>query len=229
LRAYVTEDGVTSYGKTIEFNTLTGTPTGTWFHYDDGFNYDGIGLTEGGSFDLAIRIPSSDLQNYDGFYVSKIKFYVKVGSPTAINVTLWEGSVEPELVYDEEVLNYNVEAWTEYTPTQQYVINSNIELWVGLWVQNHLADTYPAGVDDGPAVTGKGDMMSFDDGGEWVTLSSMSLDYNWNIQVYITNYKGQEKQLIISDPEKREHKFKSIQNGSGNRIASEKQNSKLDR
>ena len=231
LRAYVTERGITSYGNTIEFKTESGTPppVSKWFNYDDGFNFDGIGLTDGGNFDLAIRIPTSDLQSYNGFYVSKFRFFVKIGDPVEYNVTVWEGSGTPDLIYTEGVPNYNVEAWTEYIPTQQYVINSSQELWVGLWVVNHAAGTYPAGVDDGPAIAGKGDMLSFDDGDTWETLSGVGLDYNWNMQVYVTNNAGQEKQLVINKPKIRERKTANEQTVLGNQIASKKQNNNLDR
>jgi hypothetical protein len=210
LRAYVTENGITNYGQTIVFKTDPGTTSGNWFKYDDGVNYDGIGITDGSDFDLAIRIPSSSLQNYNGFYVSKFRFFVKVGNPVKYSVTLWEGSGAPDLIYTEEVYNYNVEAWTEYTPSHQYVINSTKELWVGLWIVDHPAGTYPAGVDNGPAITGKGDMLSLDDGGTWETLYSIGLNYNWNMQVYVSNNKGEEKQLIIGNAE--EPKLKNIPN-----------------
>jgi hypothetical protein len=228
LRAYVTENGVTNYGQTIEFTTDPGTSSGYWFKYDDGVNYDGIGITDGSDFDLAIRIPTSDLQSYNGFYVSKFRFFVKVGNPVEYNVTLWEGSGTPDLIYTEEVYNYNVEAWTEYTPNQQYVINSTKELWVGLWIVDHPAGTYPAGVDNGPAIIGKGDMLSLDDGGTWETLYSIGLNYNWNMQVYVTNNKGEEKQLMIGNTENRKQKDTSKKNPSGNRVASEKQSNNPD-
>lgn len=226
LRAFVKADGNISFGNTIKFETQTGTPSGTWFNYDDGTFYTGIGRTGGGGFDLAIRIPTSDLQDFNGFYVSKFKFYVTEGNPVEYAVTVWEGSDTPDLIYYEDVQSYNVDAWTEYSPSQQYVINSSNELWVGLWVQNHLADTYPAGVDDGPAVVGKGDMISFDDGGEWSTLSSGGLDYNWNLQVYVTNYKGVEKQITLGNTTNYE-RVKSNKNEGLNTAVAKKQNSNL--
>ncbi len=229
VRAYATNAAGTAYGTQRTFITEAGgPPPGTWFNYDDGTFYTGIGRTGGGSFDLAIRIPTSDLQAYNGFYVSKVKFYVTEGYPVEYNMTLWEGSGTPDLINDENIPNYNINAWTEYSPSYQHVINSNLELWVGLWVQNHLDETYPAGVDDGPAIAGKGDMISFDDGGEWQTLSSGGLDYNWNFQVYVTNNKGVEKQLTISNPVIRD-KVKSNSVIGINKAVSKKQNNNISR
>jgi len=219
VRAYVTNSAGTAYGDQKTFTTEAGgPPTGTWFNYDDGTFYTGIGRTGGGSFDLAIRIPTNDLQDYHGFSISKVKFYVSEGYPVEYNLTIWEGSVTPDLINDENIPNYNVNTWTEYTPNYQHVINSNLELWVGLWVQDHLADTYPAGVDDGPAIAGKGDMISFDDGGEWQTLSSGGLDYNWNFQVYVSNYKGEEKQLLITNPKNRDRVLSTNKKSTGSNV-----------
>ena len=62
---------------------------------------------------------------------------------------------------------------------------------------------YPAGVDQGPAITGKGDLISVD-GSPWQALSfNPDLDYNWNLQIYVSNAKGEEKMLnatVQDDP-----------------------------
>ena len=54
-----------------------------------------------------------------------------------------------------------------------------------------------AGVDDGPAIAGAGDMISFDVGVTWESMyaTNSSLNYNWNLEVYITNEKGVEVKI----------------------------------
>jgi len=203
FRAFIQESSSVVYGEVYEFKTLPGTtPTGEWLHYDDGFNNDGIGLTEGGSFDLAIRFTTFDLQDYDGFEVTRIRFFPREGSPTEYYSTLWDGST-PDLVYTELISNPNIGNWTEYYPSEIYTINSNIDLWIGIWVFGHPPGVYPAGVDDGPAVSGYGDLFSQDDGDTWESLADLLLDYNWNLQVYVTNEKGQEVELVKRDPQRK--------------------------
>jgi hypothetical protein len=202
FRAYIRNASQLYYGEVFEFKTLPGTtPTGEWLHYDDGFNNDGIGLTEGGSFDLAIRFTTFDLQDYNGFEVTRIRFFPREGNPTLYYSTLWHGST-PDLEYAELISNPLIGNWTEYYPTQIYTINSNVELWIGIWVFEHPAGLYPAGVDDGPAVPGKSDLFSQDDGTTWESLADLGLNYNWNLQVYVTNEKGVEVELVKKDPQR---------------------------
>ena len=203
LRAYVVEpSGKVTYGNTMQFKTQSSGISSIWLNYDDGENADGIGLTEGGSFDVAIRFPIQILQSYNGFKVSKIKFFPREGT-TQYSITIWEGTDTPTLLHHEVVNNPQIGSWTEFAPSYTYTIHSNQEFWVGYWVQDHPPATYPAGVDAGPAIAGFGDMFSTDDGDTWDPLSELypELDYNWNLQVYITNEKGQEVQLVnnVSD------------------------------
>jgi hypothetical protein len=62
------------------------------------------------------------------------------------------------------------------------MIDVTQDLWIGYHV---VAQTgYPAGVDDGPAIDGFGNMINFEG---WQTLleTNPDLDYNWNIKAYI--------------------------------------------
>jgi len=205
LRAYLVEtSGKVTYGNIIQFTTQGSGGSGLWLHYDDGENADnGIGLTEGGDFDVAIRFPTQTLQQYDGYSVTRIKFFPREGTTSLYSITIWEGTNPPTLLHYEQVPYPQINAWTEFAPSYNYTISSSQEFWVGYWVQDHPAATYPAGVDAGPAVTSAGDMFSTDNGDTWDPLSTLypELDFNWNLQVYVTNAKGQEVQLVnnISD------------------------------
>lgn len=192
IRSFIIDDEGVAYGDTKHFTTLGNIPT-QWLHYDDGTNNDGIGYTTGGSFDVAIRFPQEAIQDLNGGSISKIKFFVREGNPIEYYVTIWEGD-EPELMFLELVSNPIINGWTEYTIMGGYPINTNRDLWIGYWVVDSPADTYPAGVDDGPAMTGLGDLISSDGGETWSTLSTIdppNLDYNWNIQAYVQNSKGE--------------------------------------
>jgi len=226
MRAYVIDYyGKVFYGDIVEFKTLSSGTNGYWLEQDDdGVNTDGIGLTDGGNFDVAIRYESIDLQQYNGYRISKIKFFPKEGAPTKYYVTVYEGSNPPDLMYYELVENSNINGWTEYEPVNDHFIDSSMELWVGYWVVDHPAGTYPAGVDDGPAVTGYGDMFSTDQGDTWDALSILypSLDYNWNLQVYVTNDKGGEVKITKSKMAKRPDNNNTEINRN-NHLVSEKQ------
>jgi hypothetical protein len=72
--------------------------------------------------------------------------------------------------------------WNTITLTTPLPIDITQELWVGYYI---YAETgYPAGVDDGPAIDGYGNMMYY---GSWQTLLEINpdLDYNWGISAHI--------------------------------------------
>ena len=191
IRSYIKDDAGVTYGDSQYFTTLGGI-IAEWLHYDDGTNYDGIGYIQGGSWDVAIRFPADDIQGYAGSRITKVKFFPLEGSTTEYYVTIWEGNDPPDLMLYEYVDNINIGGWTEYILSNPYFINTSRDLWVGYWIVNQPSDTYPAGVDNGPAITESGDMFSNDGGDTWSALSQIdppNLDYNWNIQFYIENSK----------------------------------------
>lgn len=202
MRAYLIENsGDVTYGNVVEFKTLYSGGSPEWLHYDNGVNHTSVGLTEGGSFDIAIRFPTNTLGQYNGMGVEEIRFFPTESSPTEYSLTLWEGSDPPNLIHIQSV-NLIADQWNYITPSYIYVINSSNEFWAGIWVQNHPAGTHPAGCDEGPAETGKGDMISFDDGESWeaLSISNPALDYNWNLQVWVTLPKGDKIQMVRELP-----------------------------
>lgn len=197
IRSYIIDESGVTYGVAKNFKTQQQSTGGAWWHYDSGENQDGIGFTEGGDWDVAIRIPSSALQNYNGYSVSKIRFFPLEGTVASYHVTIWEGDT-PDLMYYEIVPNPVIGSWTEFNLPTPYLFDISKDLWVGYWIYGQPASTYPAGVDNGPADTGYGDLYSNDEGLTWKSLSLIdppNLDYNWNIQVYVENSKGEALML----------------------------------
>jgi hypothetical protein len=56
------------------------------------------------------------------------------------------------------------------------------DIWIGPRI-NHAAGTHPLGIDNGPAVTGRGGWINAD--GRWVELSSVGYDANWHIRALL--------------------------------------------
>jgi hypothetical protein len=167
-------------------------PTNEWLHYDNGTNYTGISANLGGDFDIAVRFSTSQIAIYDGFLISQVKFYPLVGYPAIYSITLWEGSEPPEFLYVQSVSVVSG-TWNEVTVEDNYYVDASKDLWVGVWIQDYPSGTYPAGCDAGPANAGKGDLYSNDDGASWYSLyTTDGLNYNWNLQVYLTSYWGQK-------------------------------------
>ena len=172
-----------------------------WLSYDNGTNYTGVGLIDGGEWDVAIRFASSQLQQYNGWKILSVRFFPKeynVGY--AIEGFIGSNPSPGSPVFYKAVNNPSINSWNEVSLNQPYTINANTDLWVGYFIYNQPAGTWPAGADSGPAVVGYGDMVNNGDG--WVSLSASDLDYNWNIQVRISNAKG-ESRLISIDKDKK--------------------------
>ncbi len=168
-------------------------PLYEWIHWDSGENYNGIGLTDGGTFSVASRWDESQLVEYEGSSITKVRV-VPLEGFTKVELKIWTGENAGSLIYSEDVTSYCIqEEWNEFILDQPILIDIGKELWVGYTV-THTAGTFPAGADEGPANYGYGDMISTD-GSTWDPVSSFGLNYNWNIQFFITE---QPSGMILS-------------------------------
>ena len=74
-------------------------------------------------------------------------------------------------------------AWqTVNLPVLVPLADNKDDIWVGPRM-NHAAGTHPLGIDNGPAVTGRGGWINAD--GRWVELSSVGFDANWHIRALL--------------------------------------------
>lgn len=188
--------------KKLDFTKTEPLPQDVWLHYDDGINYTSVYCNYGGSFDIAMRFSPSDLTKYDGYEISKIKFYPTEGYPTVYYITLWEGSEPPTLLHAQQV-SVIADTWNEAGLSQYFEVDASTDLWVGVWITSYPTDTYPAGCDEGPADAGKGDLYSADNGLTWYSLSTVNTDlnYNWNLQVMLSSPGGEKVTLAPSGNE----------------------------
>jgi hypothetical protein len=87
----------------------------------------------------------------------------------------------------DQVVTPIIGQWNTATLTTPVPIDITQELWVGYYINTPTG--YPAGVDDGPAIDGYGDMMNF---GGWQTLLQINpdLDFNWNISAHVMTMAG---------------------------------------
>ncbi|MBO4744636.1 MAG: T9SS type A sorting domain-containing protein [Bacteroidales bacterium] len=154
---------------------------------DPDFN-NGIGTGSATTFSVAHRFQVAEIAPYGGYELTKVRF-VPCESACTYTVRVWVGGtsgtnpgtmvVNQEVPAEEITLN----AWNEITLDAPVSITGAEELWFGYFANTTTG--YPAGVDNGPAVTGKGDLMHF--GGSWTTLYDLGLDYNWAIQGFVQN------------------------------------------
>ncbi len=162
---------------------------GEWLHYDDGTNVDGVGLDGGGTFWAAIRWEPSQLQNYDDWYLTKFRLFPrKFANNSTFTFKIWEGVNAANLVYEQTLSGLSWNEWNEINMDEVHQVDATTELWIGFMIVNPSAEN-PMGIDNGSAVAGYGDLVSFD-GSAWQTLSSLGLDYNYNMGAYVSAYKS---------------------------------------
>lgn len=146
-------------------------------HYD-GPNHTGIGLTNGGTFKVAVRYPSSMVYPLTGGHIKKVQLYLKEW-PSSCILKIWDAgtSTSPgNEIYSQDVTN---EVWGGW---QTFTLNTPVEIagtdcWVGYQL-THEAGQHPAGIDAGPG----------DPNGYWIYLGSgpwSTTIGNWNIRSII--------------------------------------------
>ncbi|MCF7918808.1 MAG: immune inhibitor A [Candidatus Cloacimonetes bacterium] len=159
--------------------------TRAYLNQDSSTNNDGIGYSNGGSFTVASRWNPADLTDYDGWYITAVRFFPR--SETAdYTIKVWSEAGAASLLTDQKVNDFILDEWNEVELGTRAVIDASSELWVGYDILNQKAGDYPVGCDAGPAVAGYGDMIKVGQD-KWIAASSLGLNVNWNIQLVISS------------------------------------------
>jgi hypothetical protein len=161
---------------------------GEWINWDNGVMEGGIGLTGGGVFSVAARWEPDMLALFQDMFISKVRFAVYNNALTT-NLTLkvWKGPQASTLLYEMPVDNITPGEWNEILLSDTVPIDILQELWIGYTCDSPDGEN-PAGYDDGPAISGFGDMITLD-GIAWDPISSFGAQFNlnWNIQALLVD------------------------------------------
>lgn len=159
-------------------------------HWDSGENEDSFGFfLSAEQFSCAGKWDPVNLTNYDGWNITKLRFYVTSSDP-AISLKLWEGPNATE-VYTQDVPAFEVGAWTEVVLDVPYTIDASTELWGGIDIDMPFSGSV-MGTDGGPAITGYGDLLYWN--GTWYDSQSGG---NWNIQLELENPASDELKSLL--------------------------------
>jgi hypothetical protein len=154
-------------------------PPGDTLHVDlEAFN-NAVGLTAGGIFYTAARLTPTVACTVATviFYkwnVSNDDYLFVWGAGTSSN----PGAVIESIPYS----GATTMAWQSIDLLIQVPLAAGEDIWVGPRM-NHAAGTYPLGVDDGPAVAGRGGWINYQ--GSWEELVGVGLDMNWHIRAIL--------------------------------------------
>ncbi|NTV82972.1 MAG: hypothetical protein HGA23_01550, partial [Bacteroidales bacterium] len=193
--------------------------TGPEPYYFDTLLFWGDGACSGNStgtggpveFDVAQRWEPQHLQELSGGYITEVAFY-PCEALSDYNVRIWTGEGAANLVYDQAV-SPEIGQWHVHTLDIPIAVDSDQELWIGYYVNAETG--YPAGMDDGPAVDGYGNMMNW---GGWQTLQDVNpaLDYNWCINATVRTTDN--KKISLSPQRKGKMKSDKTRDLSGYNI-----------
>ncbi len=158
-----------------------------WIQWDQGVNNgSAVGLTNGGTFSVASHWTPAELAPYAGWTIDKISFFPSGDPDATFTIKVWTGATGNNEVLSQDLTSVTIDQFNEVDLTTPITIDASQDLWFGYEV-SHLAGTFPAGTDDGPAIQYSGDMITT--GGAWESLyvlTSGALDYNWNIAAHVS-------------------------------------------
>lgn len=152
--------------------------------YGTGTPFSAVGFSSEGTLVAAAKFSPVELMPYAGKQLSSIAFYTWSGLPY-FTAKIFSGANAENLIFEQPVINPAVMGWNEVQLNVPITITADDYLWIGYEMIQTGFD-FPAGIDNGPAVEGKGDLVSLN-GSEWSTLSEYGLPYNWNIRGIIEN------------------------------------------
>lgn len=158
-----------------------------WMHWDDGVSVGTLGVTSG-SFDAAACWTSSDLTNYNDMYITKVSAYIGSTLP-GFQLKIWKGTNANTLIYSQTLTGLSAQGWNVIELNNPVQIDAAQDIYIGFSILNQPVNVYPLGHDAGPAVDGRGDMVSFD-GVNWTELQLLGIDCNWNIQAFVDISQG---------------------------------------
>lgn len=187
LEVYGDENGVNLSWESVDYDHV--------IRWDDG-EYSGISVGNNAHlmFDAAARWEVGQLADYNGDTIAQIAFFPTEATAT-YRARVWIGSGAVNMILDQLVVDPLIDDWNYITLAYPIIIDASVELWVGYYVDTPTA--YPAGVDDGPAIDGFGNMLNL---GGWHTLlqNNPEMNYNWNIAAVLhPNLSGKQVKYAI--------------------------------
>jgi len=165
------------------------TPPALWIYWDNGVYAGGVGLLSGGVWSLAQRWDAGQLTDWIGddlsnAQITKISFVLNDAGFNSVTLKIWSGNNASTLLYQQEVEDPEIEKWVVVMLDTPVDFDVNEELWIGYTVDQIPGNTFPAGYDEGPAVSGYGDMITTD-GTTWDRISDFGIDNNWAIHAFV--------------------------------------------
>lgn len=134
------------------------------------------------------RWEPEDLGNMHKKTLTNVKFIPAYNVNYAIYIK------QGERTYQQEVGNTTANRSNTVELKTPYTIDAGQELIISIYARKYNRSAYPAFIDKGPAINGKGNLVSFD-GNKWEYLLNEENDNNFIISATITSEEGKLTEL----------------------------------
>lgn len=158
----------------------------TIIHWGNLENYSGIGMLSNQTFSPASHWNPDELHNYVGDTLKSIKLLLHQEGVNQLKANIWMGENGDSLVYERSIENIVYGSWIEHELDTLILIEEYNHYRVGYTLIGQQTGTFPAGIDKGPALVGKGDLVLFENT-NWEKISDYGFDNNFNIQMKLVN------------------------------------------
>jgi hypothetical protein len=172
---------VDSTGVVLDWQNPLGS-NGNYLQYSDDQSWNALGYSEGGTFLAAAKFGPEDLMMFTGAPLTEVGF-IPWSTNANYTIKVWLGENADELVLSQPVSGLSLFEWNDFQLDYDIPVDPATYVWIGFEV-THEPGEFPAGCDLGPAVSGKGDLISLD-GLSWESLEYYGLSFNWNIRGYV--------------------------------------------
>ncbi|MCF6170490.1 MAG: T9SS type A sorting domain-containing protein [Bacteroidales bacterium] len=159
-----------------------------WIFWDDESYTGGFGFGSNTNWAVAQRWDAGQLKDWNGvdlssFKITKISLILNDSAFGSVYVKIWSGQNAGTLLYQQKVENPVIGQWMGVHLEEAVAFDIDSELWVGYAVYGQPYGIKPAAYDQGPAVSGYGDL--FYTQGKWWLSEQLGLDNNWAIHTFL--------------------------------------------
>jgi hypothetical protein len=168
----------------IEINWYHSLCNSEWLYYDDGVCIDGLGGPS--AFSWGIKFDPQQLSYYENLSVTMIRIFNLTSTTNTLQI--FEDTNATTLLYEQELVGLDFEAWNNVVLNSPVPIDTNKELWITILTND--GTNYPAACGSGQGEP-NGDLIN-QDGVLWEHLTDYNLNYTWNLGCYVEYAGGKE-------------------------------------
>jgi len=164
----------------ITWESPIGLSDSSWLQWGSGIKGTSWGAG-GPEFTAAVRFDVDDLSDYQGGDYYLTEYRINAGNYSDISLEVYEAAPngEPQLIHAQQE-RVDGDAWYNFQLDRPVAVNPGKEIYLA--VRFYVGyGAYPAGIDDGPGIAGKGNYINEGEG--WRTISLTNK--NWCIYATI--------------------------------------------